>query len=206
MKGLLFTLFILLNFTFGYSQLRNYNLANENLADSLLRQIQHAHNDTSKVDLLVSLGDYYAFNRHDSSIFYLSQGIELAEKINYLYGSYSGYSKIAFALNMASDYGKALDMALKSLKIAEKLKNNREENMAASYDVMGVINRRMNNDSTAIDQEHLALQLYSESHIARERINYSPYITIALIYIKWKNWDSAYYYAKKDMMFRCTIL
>ena len=173
------------------------NLANENLADSLLRQIQHAHNDTSKVDLLVSLGDYYAFNRHDSSIFYLSQGIELAEKINYLYGSYSGYSKIAFALNMASDYGKALDMALKSLKIAEKLKNHREENMAASYDVMGVINRRMNNDSTAIDQEHLALQLYSESHIAKERINFSPYITIAIIYIKWKNWDSAYFYAKK---------
>jgi two-component system, NtrC family, sensor kinase len=197
MKRLLVTLIVSLNFTFSYSQLHTGSFANENLADSLLRQIQQTTNDTSRVDLLNSLGDYYAFNRHDSSIFYLSQSIELAEKINYLYGSYSGYTKLAFVLNTASNYGKALDLALKSLKIAEKLKDNREENMAESYDIMGIINRRMDNDSTAIDQSHQSIQLFNEAHLVREKMNFSPYITIALIYLKWGSWDSAYFYAKK---------
>ncbi len=115
--------------------------------------------------------------------------------------------RLAFALNTASDYGKALDMALKSLKIAEKLKNHREENMAASYDVMGVINRRMNNDSTAMDQEHLALQLYSESHIAREKIYYGPYITLAINLYKMEELGLCLLtMQKRPMMFLCTIL
>ena len=197
MKGLLFTLFISLNFTFSYSQLRNFNLANENLADSLRRQIQHTTTDTSKVNLLNSLGDYYGFSRHDSSVFYFSQSIELAEKINYLYGSYLGYSKLAFVLNTASNYGKALDMAVKSLRIAEKLESRREESIAESYDIMGLINRRMNNDSTAVNQSYQALQLFNEAHLTREKMYYGPYLTLAIIYTKWKNWDSAYYYAKK---------
>src|ERR1700748_3518673 len=97
MKGLFFTLIISLHFSFGYSQLfRSFSFANENLADSLLKQIQRTTNDTSKVELLNSLGDFYAFSRHDSSIYYLGQSIELAEKINYSFGAYSGYSKFAF--------------------------------------------------------------------------------------------------------------
>ena len=197
MKRLLLTLIVFLNFTFGYSQLRNINLANEHLADSLLRQLQHTTIDTSRVKILNALGDCYGFSRHDSSILYFSQSIELADKINYLYGSYLGYSKIAFVLNTASNYGKALDMAVKSLKVAEKLKSNREENMGESYDIMGVINRRMNNDSIAMNQSHQALQLFNEAHLTREKMFYGPYLTLAIIHLKWKNWDSAYYYAKK---------
>jgi hypothetical protein len=94
MKGVIFFFIASLNCTFGYSQLHTGSFANENLAHSLLRQIESATNDTARVELLNSLGDYYAFIRQDSSIFYLGQSIELAEKINYPYGSYSGYSNL----------------------------------------------------------------------------------------------------------------
>ena len=92
----------------------------KNFVDSLQRQIQITTNDTTKVNLLNSLGDYYTFLRQDSSFLYLVQSIELAEKINYPYGSYLGYVKLAFVLNTVSNYPKALKMALKSLKIAEQ--------------------------------------------------------------------------------------
>src|ERR1700722_11410105 len=137
MKRLIFVVAASLNISFAYSQFFNSGaFANENFADSILRQIQHTTNDTSKVDLLNSLGECYIFIRQDSSIFYLGKAIELAEKINYPYGSYSGYVRMAFVLNTSGNYGKALDLVLKSLKIAEKLKTQRLESMADSYSVM----------------------------------------------------------------------
>ncbi len=110
---------------------------NDNYADSLMREVKQSKDDTNKVKLFIALGDYYTFIRQDSSIFYFVQSIELAEKINYANGSYSGYAKMAFVLNTASNYGKALEMALKSLHIAEKFEYNRQENMARSYNLMG---------------------------------------------------------------------
>ena len=112
---------------------------NDNFADSLIRQVQQSKDDTNKVKLFIALGDYYTFIRQDSSIFYFIQSIELADKINYANGSYAGYAKMAFVLNTASNYGKALEMALKSLRIAEKFQHNRMENMARSYNLMGLI-------------------------------------------------------------------
>jgi two-component system NtrC family sensor kinase len=171
---------------------------NDNFADSLIRQIQQTGDDTNKLKLYIALGDYYTFIRQDSSIFYFVEGIELAEKINSAVGSYSGYAKLAFVLNTASNYGKALEMALKSLRVAEKFKNNRQENMARSYNLMGLINRRNGYDTIARDQCRQSIRLYEESGItiAGGRMNFGPFLNLAIVYLKWKDWDSAFYYAK----------
>jgi two-component system, NtrC family, sensor kinase len=198
MKRLIFIVAASLNISFAYSQFFNSGaFANENFADSILRQIQHTTNDTSKVDLLNSLGDCYIFIRQDSSIFYLGKAIELAEKINYPFGSYSGYIRMAFVLNTAGNYGMALDLVLKSLKIAEKLKTKRLESMAESYNIMGRINSRINLDTLALLESRQSIQLYKESGSGIGKFNWAPYTVIALIYLKWNDWDSALFYAKK---------
>src|SRR5580704_15603182 len=192
MKRLIFIVASSLNMSVAYCQLFNTGaFANENFADSILRQIQHTTNDTSKVDLLNSLGDCYIFIRQDSSIFYLGKAIELAEKINYPYGSFFGYLRMALVLNTASNYGKGLDLALRSLKIAEKLKTDRLVSMAGSYSVMGIINFRNNFDTLALLQSRQSILLYKESGPDIGKFNWAPYINIALVYLKWNDLDSA---------------
>ena len=174
----------------------------KNIVDSLQRQIQITTNDTTKVNLLNSLGYYLTFIRQDSSIFYLGQSIELSEKINYPYGSYLGYVTLAFVLNTASNYPKAMEMALKSLKIAEQLTTNRQSGMAESYAEMAQINWRTGRgyDTIALNENHRAIQLYENAEVSIEKMRFSflPFMHIANIYLKWNKLDSALFYAKKS--------
>ena len=114
MKRFVFILIVLLRITRADAQADiGSAFVNDNYADSLIRQAQQSKEDTNKVKLYIALGDYYTFIRQDSSIFYFVQSIELAEKINFAIGSYSGYAKLAFVLNTASNYGKALGDGVK---------------------------------------------------------------------------------------------
>ena len=201
MKRFVFTLIVLLRILGADAQADiGSAFVNDNYADSLIRQVQQNNDDTNKVKLFIALGDYYTFIRQDSSIFYFVQGIELSEKINYANGSYSGYAKLAFVLNTASNYGKALEMALKSLRVAEKFQYNRKENMARSYNLMGLINRRNGYDSIARNQCSQSIRLYEEAGITigGGRMNFGPFLNLAIIYMTWKNWDSAFYFAKNS--------
>jgi tetratricopeptide (TPR) repeat protein len=142
----------------------------KNFVDSLQRQIQITANDTTKVDLLNSLGYYLTFIRQDSSIFYLGQSIELSEKIDYQYGSYLGYVTLAFVLNTASNYPKAMEMALKSLKIAEQLMTKRQSAMAECYAEMAQVNLRNGGDDTIVlNQNRRAIQLYENAEVSIEK-------------------------------------
>ena len=166
MKRFVFILIVLLKILKADAQADiGSAFVNDNYADSLIRLVQQSKDDTNKVKIFIALGDYYTFIRQDSSIFYFVKSIELAEKINYPNGSYSGYAKMAFVLNTASNYGKALEMALKSLRIAEKFQHNRLENMARSYNLMGIVNRRNGNDTIARDQCRQSIRLYEEAGI-----------------------------------------
>lgn len=207
MKGLLFTLLVSLNFSFSYSQFSGSGIfAYENFADSVLKQIQQTSADTNKVKLLNTLGDYYSLIRQDSSIFYLIQSIELAEKINDLSGSYTAYNRMAFVLNSAGNYGKALEMALKGLKVAEKLKSRRELSMAGSYQYMALINLRNNFDTIAFIEAQQSIRLFEKEGVNQDILSWGPYGIVAAVYLKWNKFDSALYYAQKLMIFRFILL
>jgi hypothetical protein len=133
MKGLMFILAVSLNMNIAYSQLGiSGAFRPENFGDSIRYLIEHSGNDTIRVDHLNSLANYFAFIRQDSSIFYYAKAIELGEAINYPNGCHEGYDGMSFVLNTAGNYGKALEMAMKGLKIAEKLKTERLARMAGS--------------------------------------------------------------------------
>jgi two-component system, NtrC family, sensor kinase len=199
MKGIIFILAVLLNLKVAYSQLYGSGaVTHDNFADSIRNLIEHSSNDTTKVDLLNSLGNYFAFIRQDSSIFYLAKAIELGETINYLNGCHKGYVEMAFVLNSAGNYGKALDIAYKSLKIAEKLKTDRLIRMAESYVFIGQINARNNFDTIALDESRQSIRLFEEAGVSKDISSWAPYTNSALIYLKWKVLDSALFYAQKS--------
>ena len=198
MKGLILILAVSLNIDFSYSQLPSSGaLIHNNFEDSIRNLIQHSGNDTTKVDLLNSLGTYFEYIRQDSSIFYMAKAIELGESINYLNGCHQGYEEMAFVLNTAGNYGKALEMAMKSLRIAEKLKTDRTIRMAKSYSRIGQINTRNNFDTIARYELLQSIRLYEQADVSKDIVSWSPYTLIALIYLKWKVLDSALYYAQK---------
>jgi signal transduction histidine kinase len=193
MKKVSFILTVLLHMSLAHGQ--------KNIVDSLQQQIQITANDTTKVDLLNSLGYYLTFIRQDSSIFYLGQSIELSEKIDYPYGSYLGYVTLAFVLNTASNYPKAMEMALKSLKIAEQLITKRQSAMAESYAEMAQVNLRNGGDDTIVlNQNRRAIKLYENAEVSIEKMRFSflPFMHMANIYLKWSKLDSALFYAKKS--------
>jgi len=199
MKSMVFILAVSLNMNIAYSQLGGSGtFIHDNFADSIRDLIQHTGNDTTRVDLLNSLGNYFALIRQDSSIFYLAKAIELGETINYLNGCHEGYDGMAFVLNSAGNYGKGLEMAMRSLKIAEKLKTDRLIRMADSYQRIGLINLRNNFDTIALDENRQSIRLYEEAGVSKDIISWGPYANIASIYLKWKVLDSALFYAQKS--------
>ena len=196
MKGLLFALLIFLNINVASAQ-DDFGAAfsNENYADSVLKLLPGVANDTTKVILLNSLGGYYKFVRQDSSLYFYEQSLKLAEQINYAYGIYKGYLEMALVLNIASNYGKALEMAVLSLRTAETLQTNREYNMAGSYCFMASINHRLQNDSLALSQIRESIHLYALAGVARNKISWASCIIITGIYAKLNMTDSVLYYA-----------
>jgi two-component system, NtrC family, sensor kinase len=197
MKGFILTILISLNLSLCFAQ-EDFGAAftNENYADSVLKELPSRAGDTTKVKLLNSLGGYYLFIRQDSSVYFFEQSIELAERINYPYGMYWGYLQMAWVLNTASDYAKSLEMALKSLKLAEKFETNKEVSMAASYSFMASINLRNQNDSLALSQIRQSVQLYKQAGVAVENMAWAPCIVMVSVYSKCNYLDSALFYAK----------
>ena len=174
----------------------NLASAQQNYLDSLKKEMVNSTNDTTKVNVLRAIGQYYTYIRQDSGIFYITQGIELSEKMNYAYGSFQGYALLAFILNTTSNYSKGLEMALKSLKIAEQLKSERELSMAESHAMIGLLNLRMGDDSIAMNQSLEAIRLYKVAKAPMEKMNFGPSMNISRIYLKWNKPDSALHYAK----------
>jgi two-component system NtrC family sensor kinase len=199
MRRLILILAVLLNFKIAYSQyiVGSGVFTHDNFGDSIRNLMQHTGNDTTRVDLFNSLGKDFTYIRQDSSIFYFTKAIELGEKINYPNGYQSAYGEMSFVLNSAGNYGKALEMAMKSLKIAEKLKTDRLRRTGDSYADMALINTRNNFDTIALDECRQAIRLYEEAGVRKDLIWWGPYIVSAIIYLKWKALDSALFFAQK---------
>ncbi len=165
--------------------------AQPNKVESFHRLLKNASSDTTRVGIMDSLANYYVFLRPDSSLYYALQEVNLAEKINYQEGEHQGYVKAAFILNTSSNYPKAMELGIKSLKVAEQLKTNRELRMAESHEVMGNMNWRMGNDSLGLMHCLQAIRLFKSAGAKMDQINFGCYLNSSAIYLKRKQFDSA---------------
>ena len=87
---------------------------------------QHSNADTDRVFALCELGDYYTWLNSDSAFLYASRAIELSDKIKFVVGRYLGLRVMCFAMIATGNYPKALEIALRKLKLVEQFKGYKE--------------------------------------------------------------------------------
>lgn len=184
----LFSLFLLAS-TFAH--------AKSAYLDSLQQQLSiYKKDDTSRVLILGSLADYYAFIQFDSCFYYATKTLELSKKLNYPYGMFLGYLSTFHGLNCQGNYPMALEASLNIEKAAEQLKGNMLWVKGWSYYFRGVLNREMADypDAIAQLQQSISLQKGNGEFMADVGPSFSQ---IALIYGTLNKLDSALWYAKK---------
>jgi two-component system NtrC family sensor kinase len=161
----------------------------------LQKQLQEAKSDTARILALAKLAEYYGFIRADSNMFYARQALDLADKRNDLYGKCVVQRSIFWAYNSQGNYPKALELAFSNLKIAEQLQYHRLSSMALAHQFIGLVNRELEDYGNAMIHLRLSILLQKESGEMLEDY-FSTYASVAAIYLKFNQLDSALWYAK----------
>jgi two-component system NtrC family sensor kinase len=164
--------------------------------DSLHDQLKNAKTDTAIIDATGALAQCYTVGQIDSAIYYAKRTLDLAEKFHYPYGMYLGYRSIYAATNSLGDYPKALEWAIKELKIAEGLKSHRLASMAWAYFCIGLVNREMKYFPEAKMHFTEAMRLQKESGEPIANIH-DAYSHLAVVYLLSHQLDSALAYAQR---------
>jgi two-component system, NtrC family, sensor kinase len=163
--------------------------------EGLQKQLQEAESDSAKVLALAKLAEYYGFIRADSNMYYAQQGLDLADKQNDLYGKCAVQRSIFWAYNSQGNYPKALEIAFSNLKIAEQLRYHRLSSMALAHQIIGLANREMEDYGNAMIHLRQSILLQKESGEILEDY-FSSYSSLAAIFLKSNQLDSALWYAK----------
>ena len=117
--------------------------------DSLLKLLATAKEDTSKAMTLLSLASWYETNNQDSSAYYLQKGKALAEELKFDRGIYYYYQQATVLSYTKGDYNKALELSVKGLAQARKLKDS---SMAVTMlNNLGIINAYLGNFQVQLD-------------------------------------------------------
>jgi tetratricopeptide (TPR) repeat protein len=117
--------------------------------DSLKVKLSTASQDSVRLKLLGTLARYYA-DKPDSALYYATQIISFSQQSDNKFYEALGFAEMGNALGHSGNYPKALEMELKSLKIAEQLKNGREERMAFAYIQIGLLDKAYGRFENAI--------------------------------------------------------
>jgi signal transduction histidine kinase len=190
MRKLFLTFTLLLSFTFAQSQLRFDNI------DSVKLILTKAIEDSSRLQLYAHLGFTYAFLQVDSAIAYSQKAISLARKIQSKEGEANAIFSYGWALWASGNYDKAIDAALKSLKLQKDLKNY--EKMASSYSQLAVLYRDAGDFEHALKYGMQSKYLLDSLTVFHEFKVVQPFATIGSIYLFLDNLDSASYYIIKS--------
>src|SRR6187551_866758 len=89
------------------------------IIDSLKKELSISKIDTSNVLSMVELVDQYKFSNVDSALFYAQNALILSRKIQFHEGEFRSLLMMGYALSLASNHSRALELELKALRIAE---------------------------------------------------------------------------------------
>src|SRR5688572_2634450 len=94
--------------------------SNQFKIDSLKNELTIAKEDTNKVDLLLTLSQFYVQSSVDTGIAYAQQALDLAEKVNFQEGILYAEGSLSTSLTTSGNYPLGLDHAFKTLALAKK--------------------------------------------------------------------------------------
>jgi len=158
--------------------------------DSLKKDLSISKVDTSNVLSMVELVDQYKYSNADSALFYAQRALTLSRKIQFHEGEFRSLFMMGFALSIASNHSRALEVELKALRIAEKY--NYTIGKGEVYNRLGVIYRETKDFPRALFYFKQSKQLFDSLH------NYYMAVTseahIGRTYYVMNRPDSAFYY------------
>lgn len=108
-------------------QAQNYDSINDNSEyDSLLRERNRIANDTNKVKVLNSLGNYHKFSRPDSGIFYATKGLELSKALKMKEQELYALHTLRLSHYALGNYITSYRIALEGLRKSEEYHSNQK--------------------------------------------------------------------------------
>ena len=161
--------------------------------DSMLRVLQTAKEDTSKIRLILLIQKTYSSSDFDSSLYYINLASQLAQKLK--------TDKFDFFINVAfteyyyynNDYKKALSYALKNKEIAEK--QNDMTLLAKNLNNLAAVYNHFGQYRSAID---CILKCLDISEKTKDSASFPVRnLTASNTYFNLKQYDKCVTYAKK---------
>ncbi len=132
--------------------------------------------------------------RPDSALFYGEQGLDLAEKLNFIPGKIAAQTNIGLAYTTIGNYPRALEYGFKALALSQR--NNSNASILNIYTLFAISYREQGDYKSALRYSRDGLKLAEQLH-SEDSSNW--YLGMATIYEKNNQPDSAIYYAKKNM-------
>lgn len=145
----IFTVILLLVSSLSFAQKEG-----QALIDSLLTELRHKKEDTTKVKLLTQLGYNYSYSDPILGRKYGNQAVRLAKTLNWSDGMAAAYRIVGINLSVDSDYDAALEVYNKGLS-CEPSHKIRSELLRS----IGLVYTYMTEYDKALDYDMQALQL-----------------------------------------------
>ncbi len=165
--------------------------AQNKAVDSLKNLIRHSAADTSRVNLLNQLPQWYTWSVPDSSLMYAQQALRLAQKINYTNGMAESEAHMCLAYAILGNYSIGLKYGFRSLAFFKKTGDDKGTRYA-----MGVIAycyREQGDYKSSL--KYFRLDLYNKHFASQSSV--TLYGNLSTVYEKDNQLDSALYYAQK---------
>jgi signal transduction histidine kinase len=163
--------------------------------DSLLKKLEFAKEDTSKVNLLYNIERKYFSIDLDSALYYNTKCEELILKIDAQEFKHRCFYEFVKIYHAKKDYKNALDYCLKSIKVAEQNKNKFHE--AASYRAVFNIYHNLNMNDSAVKYAIHSIKLTTA---IRDTTNIATnYGNLCWLYMDLSQYDKAMDYGLKGV-------
>jgi serine phosphatase RsbU (regulator of sigma subunit) len=173
-------------------------------ADSLRIQLRLATSDTTKIELLTKIGDFFERTTPDSALYYYHQGVKIAQQskidhpvLHNQHGKLLRY--IGIIHRTRGEFNKAIEYYHKAYDIFSQ--HEIKSGLSQVYNNFGVVYRNIGDYPKAMEYYFKALRIFEESgDLARMA---SCYNNIAIIYDIQKDYHGALeYYSLASEIFR----
>jgi two-component system NtrC family sensor kinase len=176
----------------------HFAVAQQNyILDSLRKKLNNAtREDTSRVQALNSLAQYYGFVQFDSAYFYATKGAQLSEKLNYEYGKLLSYQSRFFAFNVTGNFPMAMEQALNYENSFEQLRKKGRLPGGGAHYFVGFLYLEMGDYPAAIAKLQQCINEHKETKASMPDIFFC-YSQLGILYNSKHQLDSALLYAQQ---------
>jgi signal transduction histidine kinase len=163
--------------------------------DSLWKEYERSPADTSRVLLLIQLGQQYENNNPDSALLLYEEALALSRELNYTPGIIKFYTNATYVYNLLGRYDTSLILNLQSVEIARAY--GKQERLAACLTNVGSSYLYLKNYESAIEYTLKAVEILNElGHDEQLSILLG---NLSIIYRETGQLEKAYTYARRSL-------